>query len=131
MPETRELPRTAEQLLEQLFAIFPQYRAEYDGPIHDEAPTFHSVLIGFSSFPLATSPEAQLRDFGALVNAAVAAGGPLANAFETCLLEHLHQNRAERALRPYDRFNEPGGTSKVASLRFAFYPIGSRVSMRR
>ena len=81
--------------------IFPQYRAAYDGPIHDEAPTFHSVLIGFSSFPLASTSEPELRDFGALLSAAVAAGGSLGNGFETCLLEHLHQVRAERALRPY------------------------------
>ena len=101
MPETRARPRTPEQLLEELFSIFPRYRAGYPGPIHDEAPTFHSVLIGFSSFPLAPSSEAELRDFGVLVSAAVAAGGSLANAFETCLLEHLHQIGAERALRPY------------------------------
>jgi len=98
MRETPVIPRSPEQLLEQLFTMFPLYRAGYDG---SEAPTFHSVLIGFSSFPLASSSEAQLRDFGALVSAAVAAGGPLGNAFETCLLEHLHQIRAERALRPY------------------------------
>jgi hypothetical protein len=101
MPETRTLPGTPEQLLADLFAIFPQYRSDYAGPIHDETPTFHSVLIGFSSFPLASSSESQLRDFGALVSAAIAAGGTLGNAFETCLLEHLHQIRAERALRPY------------------------------
>lgn len=101
MPETRPLPGSPEQLLEELFAIFPQYRAGYAGPIHDDAPTFHSVLLGFSSFPLASPSEPQLRDFGALVSAAVVAGGSLGNAFETCLLEHLHQIRAERALRPY------------------------------
>jgi hypothetical protein len=101
MPETPALPCTPEQLLQELFAIFPQYRAAYGGPIHDEAPTFCSVLIGFSSFPLASSSEAQLRQFGGLVSAAVAGGGPLASAFETCLLEHLHQIGAEPALRPY------------------------------
>lgn len=101
MPEVRALPRNPEQLLEELFTIFPQYREDYSGPIHDETPTFHSVLIGFSSFRLASSSEAQLRGFGEMVSAAVAAGGPLANAFETCLLEHLHQIGAERALRPY------------------------------
>lgn len=101
MPEVRALPRSPEQLLEELFAIFPQYRADYPGPVHDEAPTFHSVLIGFSSFRLASSSEAQLRGLGELVGAAVAAGGPLANAFETCLLEHQRQIGAEQALRPY------------------------------
>ena len=104
MTGTRSLPRSPERLLEELFAIFPHYRTGYAGPIHDDAPTFHSVLIGFSPFlreTLASSSQAQLRRFGELVSAAVEAGGLLANAFETCLLEHLHQIRAERALRPY------------------------------
>jgi len=35
------------------------------------------------------------------VNAAVAAGGLLEDAFATCLLEHLHQIRALQAFRPY------------------------------
>lgn len=101
MPEARRVPEHPEQLLEALFAIFPEYRAGYVEPIHDGEPTFHSVLIGFSSFPLAASSERQLRDFGQWVSAAVAAGGPLANAFETCLLEHLHQTGAKWVLRRY------------------------------
>lgn len=101
MPEKRSLPGSPEQLLDELFELFPRYRATYSGPVHDEVPTFHSVLIGFASFPLASSSESELRAFGALVNAAVASGGTLANAFETCLLEHLYQIGAERVLRPY------------------------------
>jgi len=51
MPEAvGTLPQSAEQLLEELFAIFPQYRAGYPGPIHDETPTYHSVLIAFTPF---------------------------------------------------------------------------------
>jgi hypothetical protein len=95
------LPKSWGELLERLFTIFPQYREGYDGPIHYDAPTFHSVLIGFSSFPLAACPEAELREFGTLASAAVEDGGALGNAFETCALEHLHQTRAARALRPY------------------------------
>jgi hypothetical protein len=101
MAKPRALPVTPEQLLAELFVIFPEYGAGYRGPIHDDAASFHSVLIAFSTFPLASSSEPQLRDFGALVSAAVAAGGLLGNAFETCLLTHMHQIRAERALRPY------------------------------
>src|SRR5690349_10488556 len=81
------LPQSPEQLLEQLFEIFPEYRASYTGPIHDNPPTFHSVLIHFStSFGqlASTSTEKQLQLFGHLVNAAVEAGGPLENAFGTC-----------------------------------------------
>lgn len=101
MPEVRPLPGTPEQLLTELFAIFPQYRRAYTGAIHDETPAFHSVLIGFSSFRLESSSVDQLRDFGRLVNVAVAAGGPLANAFGTCVLEHLQEIGAGRTLRPY------------------------------
>ena len=104
MPDTIILPKSAEQLLEELFAIFPLYRAGYPGAIHDDTPTFHSVLIRFTPFlkgVLASSSEAQLRAFGGLVSAAVAAGGPLENAFETCMLEHLHQIGGSQLLRPY------------------------------
>jgi hypothetical protein len=100
----RTVPQSPDQLLEELFAIFPQYRAFYYGPIHDDTPTFHSVLIAFTPFfgaESASFSESQLRSFGALVNASAETGGPLENAFGTCLLEHLHQIRASQALRPY------------------------------
>lgn len=100
----RTLPATPEELLEELFIIFPQYRAAYDGPIHDDTPTFHSVLMAFTPFfggQVASFSEQQLRAFGELVSAAVAAGGSLENAFSTCLLEHLHQIRASRTFVPY------------------------------
>jgi hypothetical protein len=104
MPKRPRLPQSAEQLLEQLFAIFPQYCAEYAGSIHDETPTFHSVLLGFMPFfgaSLGSFSHRQLKSFGALASAAVDAGGALENAFGTCLLEHLHQIRALRAFHPY------------------------------
>lgn len=44
------LPRSPDQLLAQILAIFPGYQEAYRGPIHDDAPTFHSTLIGFSGF---------------------------------------------------------------------------------
>src|SRR6185369_1329702 len=86
------------------FSIFPEYRATYDGPIHDDTPTYHSVLMAITPFfggQITTFSERQLRDFSGLVNAAVASGGSLENAFGTCLLEHLHQIRASKILRPY------------------------------
>ncbi len=96
------LPHTPEQLLETLFTLFPQYRAAYSGPIHDFAPTYHSVLIGFSQFfQTDTYSETQLCQFGDLINQAIAQEGLLKNAFETCLLEHLHQIKAWHALRSH------------------------------
>jgi len=97
MPEAPALPQSPDELLERLFAIFPQYRAAYPGPVHDDAPTFHSVLLGFTPFfgaSLGSFSERQLESFGALVSAAVEVCGALGNAFGTCLLEHLHQVRS-------------------------------------
>jgi hypothetical protein len=95
------LPQSPEELLEALFAIFPEYRAHYS-PIHDEVPSYHSVLIAFSTlFDAASCSQKQLKTFGALINEAVTEDGELENALGTCLLEHLHQINAERALRPY------------------------------
>ncbi len=99
----RTLPQSPEQLPEEFFAIFPEYRAEHR-PIHDDAPTYHSVHMAFTPFfggRSASFSERQLRSFGELVSTAVAAGGSLENAISTCLLEHLHQIRALRVLRPY------------------------------
>ena len=107
MPRVNGIPESAAELLERLFTIFPQFRASYSGPFHDDEPSFHSVLLGFvSDFSgqLAHAPEDQLRAFGALISDAVAQPGgnrSLENAFWTCLLEHLRSIRAERALRPY------------------------------
>src|SRR5512140_1509471 len=98
------LPQTPEELLDELFKIFPKYRGGYDGPIHDGRPTFHSVLIGFTCFFGAHSKslaDEELCLFADLVNNALEAGGALENAFVTCFLEHLRQIRAERVLRPY------------------------------
>ena len=41
----RTLPQTPEQLLEELFTIFPAYRADNSIPTEDDAPTYHSILI--------------------------------------------------------------------------------------
>jgi hypothetical protein len=100
------LPQTPAALLEELFAIFPQYRTGYEkyGPLSDSSPTFHSILIEFTVFfgaELASFSEAQLRRFGALVSEAIEHGGKLENAFGTCLLEHLHQIGAKDRFSPY------------------------------
>jgi hypothetical protein len=101
---TLKSPTTPAELLEQLFAIFPQYRTNFAGPIHDGEPTYHSVLLAFTSFfgaQVASFSEAQLRSFGELVNRAVEQDDLLENAFGTCLLEHLHQIKAWHALKPH------------------------------
>jgi hypothetical protein len=98
------LPQTPEELLNQLFEIFPLYRTNYVGPDDDETSTFHSVIREFVPFfgrEARSLSEKQVRAFAALINAAVEEGSKLGHAFDTCLLEHLHQIKAERVLRPY------------------------------
>jgi len=103
MPKKPSLPESPAELLEELFTLFPDYKASYSGPIHDEPPSFHSVLIDFSTDfgrLVDGASEKQLRSFAHLVNVAVERGGALENALSTCLLEHLHQIRALSAFRP-------------------------------
>ena len=93
LPRSTVPPQSSEELLERLFAIFPEYRTARR-PLHDDALSFHSALIEFSTFlagPACSVSERQLRAFGDLVSAAKAGGGPLENAFATCLLEHAGQ----------------------------------------
>jgi hypothetical protein len=103
MPSVRQLPGTPEQLREQLLEIFPDCRTSYTS-IHDDAPSFHSMLTAFSPFvttALSTCSRPQLLAFANLVNAAVEGGGVLENAFGTCLLEHLGQLGTLKILQPY------------------------------
>ncbi len=106
------VPQTPEELQEQLFVIFPEYRAHFSGPFHDGPLSFHSVLLGFTPFlsrKAAASSPAQLKAFGELVNEAVGVGGELENACGTCLLEHFHQIGLSQTMRPF--------LSKAARLR--------------
>ena len=98
------LPTSPEELEEALFDIFPEYRANYDGPFHEDTPTFHSVIMNFVPFFGANSTAfstAQLKKFGVVINLATLEDGILGNAISTCLLEHLHQINAGKILRPY------------------------------
>ena len=103
MRKPTPLPQSPEELLERLIAIFPEYQTAHR-PLHDNAPSFHSVLIQFSTFfggPAGSMSERQLRSLGELVNAAMEAGGRLENAFATCLLEHAEQIGVWKVLRPF------------------------------
>ena len=103
MPKTTVLPQSPEGLLERLVTIFPEYRATRR-PLHDDAPTFHSVLVEFSTFfgsPACSMSEHQLRSFGELVSAAMETGGRMENAFASCLLEHAEEIGVWKVLRPF------------------------------
>ena len=103
LPKATALPQSPEELLERLVAIFPEYRTAHR-PIHDDAPSFHSVLIVFSTFfggPACSMSERQLRSLGELVSTALEAGGQLENAFATCFLEHTEQIGGWKVLHPF------------------------------
>jgi hypothetical protein len=98
------LPRSPDELLGRLFTIFPRFQANYDGPIFDQPLSYDSVLTAFTSdfgvdFP--NSSDDQLRDFAALVNAAVAHEGELEHAFSQCFLHHAMQIHLDQLLWPY------------------------------
>jgi hypothetical protein len=105
----RQIPTSPMELLEALSAIYPEFQGEYDPAGYYGRSSFHSILTGFCCFFGAVSQSSspkQLRALGQLISAAVTAPdashpSSLGNAFGTCLLEHLHQIRARRALMPY------------------------------
>jgi hypothetical protein len=90
------------QLLDALVAIFPEFLAEWEP---DEVPaSFHEVMLRFTPFfgsRATTASPRELGRLGDLINESVARDGALSNAVATCLLEHLHQVGAWRALRPH------------------------------
>lgn len=95
-------PETPEQLLDALVGIVPIFRDEWEA---DESPeSVHGVMLRFTVFfgiHASSSTPGELRRLGDMINRAVASGGLLANAMETCFLEQLHQIRARKTLRPY------------------------------
>jgi hypothetical protein len=99
-----DVPRSPDELLQRLFTIFPQFRANYDGPIYDQPLSYDSVLTAFTSdfgAEFARSTDNQLRDFATLVNQAVASGGELEHAFSSCFLDHALQIHIDEVLWPY------------------------------
>src|SRR5437879_10682815 len=95
------LPHSPDELLNCLFTIFPRFQANYDGPIFDQPLSYDSVLTAFTSdFGLAfpNSSDDQLRDFAALLNAAVAHGGELEHALSEGFLDHDLQIHVDHLL---------------------------------
>ena len=99
-----DLPRSPGELLESLFAIFPEFRASYEGPLYDEPLSYDSVLTAFTSdfgVQFRSSTDDQFRAFAAVVDEAISAGGELEHAFSTCFLEHLREVDVDRVFWPY------------------------------
>jgi hypothetical protein len=98
------LAHSPDELLQQLFTIFPAFRASYEGPLYNEPLNYDSVLTAFTSdfgVQFRRSTAAQFGEFGALLDGAVAAGGELERAFSICFLQHIREVDVDRAFWPY------------------------------
>jgi hypothetical protein len=98
------LPHSPDELLQRLFAIFPDFRAHYEGPLYDEPLGYDSVLTAFTSdfgVQFRRSTASQFRDFAALLDHAVAGGGELGRAFSVCFLQHIREVDVDRTFLPY------------------------------
>jgi hypothetical protein len=99
-----QLLHSPDELLDRLFAMFPGFRASYEGPLYDEPLSYDSVLTAFTSdfgVQFRDSTDEQLRAFAELVHAAVSSGGELERAFSTCFLQHLREVDVDRVFWPY------------------------------
>ena len=91
-------------LLAELVKIFPEFRAVWDEENADEefrSWSLHGVYMSFLPFVAAAqSTQQQWQRLADHLSEAVASGGDRENAADTCVLEHLHQVRLNKILRP-------------------------------
>lgn len=93
---------TPADLLAALGAICPGLHGEWEAG--EEPASFHDVMRRFTDVfgsEAARLAPRELARVGAVLSEAVQRGGELENAVSTCLLEHLHQIRAWKAIKPY------------------------------
>ena len=95
---------TQEQLVKDLVRIFPGFEREWamdNEDVEYRANSLHSVYMSFLPYLSTLQPSnQQWKLLAAHLNEAVAAGGHRENAADTCFLEHLHQVKLNRLLRP-------------------------------
>jgi hypothetical protein len=102
-------PQTAKELRDQLYLIFPDYRAYREGNdnsciIANDTFNFHSLLIDFAVFVgqnKCAFSKKQFQSLAAVLNVAVEQSGLLETAVSTCFLEHLYQLELVKVLRPF------------------------------
>ncbi len=99
--------QSAPALLATLCVAYPLFTDEWalDNPFIAEDGSFslHAVWMAFLPFwtrCVHESTAVQVGCVAALINASVAAGGRADNAVSTCVLEHAHQVKAVRDLKP-------------------------------
>jgi hypothetical protein len=82
--------------------LFPTFTQEFEP--NEAIDTYHQVVMALSprlATYLSADSGGTTRDFCAVVNDMVEAGGDQRNAIETCLLEHATQVGCRKLLQPY------------------------------
>lgn len=91
-------------LVEELVQIFPEflaYWAEDNADDEFRSSSLHRVYMSFLPFLATVQPtQQQWQRLADHLSSAVAYGGDRENAADTCVLEHLHQVKLNRILRP-------------------------------
>jgi hypothetical protein len=91
-------------LVSDLVRIFPDFAARWTEDTEDNgslSSSLHCVYMSFLPFLVHARPtRKQWQLLADHLSAAVAAGGDQENAADTCVLEHLHQVKLNRTLRP-------------------------------
>ena len=87
--------------LVEIFAAFASYWVEDNEDEEFRSSSLHSVYMSFLPFLGRSQPtQAQWQLLANHLSTAVACGGDQENAVDTCVLEHLHQVKLNRVLRP-------------------------------
>src|SRR4051812_3821802 len=100
----KRLPQSSAELKDALAAIFPGLPRDFgawgESVLESAGPTPHSLVREFALHFERNAdqfPERQLRRLAELTARCTAAGGPMADAFATCLVEPLRDDpRAAR-----------------------------------
>lgn len=86
-----------------LVSLDSAFETELEGEDLDSI-NHHAVIALFAQYfgaNVGSFTVNQLRRLGEWLSAAIAAGGDMENAVSTCFLEHAHQLKVNRILRPY------------------------------
>jgi len=91
-------------LLDDIVRIFPEFASYWEADVSGNdvpSPSLHTVYMSFLPFLAHANPTPkQWLLIATHLSEAVAAGGDRESAVDTCVLEHLHQVRLDRVLRP-------------------------------
>ena len=92
------------QLIKDLDDVLPEFSIHWAGEIEGEefpSQSLHAVYMALVPFLASTIPtSSQWQSLADLFSREVAAGGDRQNAVDTCVLEHLHQIKLNKIIRP-------------------------------